>query len=33
VHRLRTRHLGDAKAPSGEIRFDFQVGASVEFSR
>jgi hypothetical protein len=33
LHRLRTRHLGAPNAATGEIRFDFQVGASVEFSR
>jgi hypothetical protein len=33
VHRLRQRHIGAASASVGEIRFDFQVGASVEFSR
>jgi hypothetical protein len=33
VHRLRQRHIGAATAALGEIRFDFQVGASVEFSR
>jgi hypothetical protein len=33
LHRLRQRHIGAANAAVGEIRFDFQVGASVEFSR
>ena len=33
VHRLRQRHIGAASVSAGEIRFDFQVGASVEFSR
>lgn len=32
VHRLRQRHIG-AAGGEGEIRFDFQVGAAVEFSR
>jgi hypothetical protein len=33
LHRLRTRHIDAQNAGAGEIRFDFQVGASVDFSR
>lgn len=33
VHRLRQRHIGPAATSAGEIRFDFQVGVAVEFSR
>jgi hypothetical protein len=31
VHRLRARHFDAAGAPPSEIRFDFQVGAAIEF--
>ena len=33
VHRVRSRHFDAGAAPSGEMRFDFQVGASVEFAK
>lgn len=31
VHRLRTRHFDGPGSPPSEIRFDFQVGASIDF--
>jgi len=31
LHRLRTRHIDGGAAPSSEMRFDFQVGTSVDF--
>lgn len=33
VHRVRSRHFDAGSAPSGEMRFDFQVGAAVEFAK
>lgn len=31
VHRLRARHFDASGMPPSEVRFDFQVGAAVEF--
>ena len=33
LHRVRSRHLESKASPSSDVRFDFQVGASVDFSR
>lgn len=33
VHRVRLRHVDSATAPTGEVRFDFQVGSAVEFAK
>jgi hypothetical protein len=33
VHRVRLRHVDSATAPTGEVRFDFQVGNAVEFAK
>ncbi|HEX4475573.1 MAG TPA: hypothetical protein VH142_10880 [Polyangiaceae bacterium] len=33
LHRVRSRHVDGGASPSGDIRFDFQVGASVEFAK
>jgi hypothetical protein len=33
LHRVRSRHFDGGAAPSGEMRFDFQVGTSVEFAK
>ena len=33
LHRVRSRHFDGGAAPSGEVRFDFQVGASVDFAK
>ncbi len=31
LHRVRSRHFEGGAAPTSEMRFDFQVGSSVEF--
>ncbi len=33
IHRVRLRRVEGGTAPAGDIRFDFQVGAPVEFAR
>jgi hypothetical protein len=33
IHRVRQHRIDAASAPTGEIRFDFQIGAAVEFAR
>jgi hypothetical protein len=33
VHRVRSRRFDSGAAPSGEMRFDFQVDAPVEFTK
>jgi len=33
VHRVRSRHLESKASPSSDVRFDFQVGSPVDFSR
>lgn len=33
VHRVRLRHVDSAATPTGEVRFDFQVGNAVEFAK
>jgi len=33
VHRVRSRHLESKANPSSDVRFDFQVGSPVDFSR
>jgi hypothetical protein len=33
LHRFRSRRFDGGSAPSGETRFDFQVGVSVEFAK
>ena len=33
LHRVRTRHIEGGNNPSSDVRFDFQVGAAVDFSR
>jgi hypothetical protein len=33
VHRVRLRHVDSTAAPTGEVRFDFQVGNTVEFAK
>jgi hypothetical protein len=33
LHRVRTRHLDSASSPSSDVRFDFQVGSAIDFSR
>jgi hypothetical protein len=33
LHRVRSRHLDAAASPSSDVRFDFQVGSAIDFSR
>jgi hypothetical protein len=33
LHRVRSRHLESGTNPSSDVRFDFQVGSAVDFSR
>lgn len=33
LHRVRLRHLDNASGASTDVRFDFQVGAAIDFSR
>jgi len=33
LHRVRSRHLDGASSPSSDVRFDFQVGSAIDFSR
>jgi hypothetical protein len=33
LHRVRSRHLESKSSPSSDVRFDFQVGSAVDFSR
>jgi hypothetical protein len=33
IHRVRTRHVDSGAVPTGEVRFDFQVGSAVEFAK
>jgi hypothetical protein len=33
LHRVRLRHVDSGAAPTGEVRFDFQIGSAVEFAK
>jgi hypothetical protein len=33
LHRVRSRHLDGASTTSSDVRFDFQVGSAIDFSR
>jgi len=33
LHRVRLRHLDSTSGPSTDVRFDFEVGAAIDFTR